>query len=82
MRRVFSGKIVLNSDYDGTSGPARMAAGVADAISFGRPYIANPDLVERLRDGAALTEADPATFYSNGPEGYTDYPMRTEQEAA
>ena len=82
MRRVFSGKIVLNSDYDGTNGPARMAEGVADAISFGRPYIANPDLVERLRDGATLTEADPATFYSNGPEGYTDYPVRTEQEAA
>ena len=82
MRKVYSGKIVLNSDYDGPSATARMAEGVADAISFGRPYIASPDLVERIRNGDALTAADPATFYSNGPEGYTDYPTATEQEAA
>ena len=82
MRRVFSGKIVLNSDYDGDSAAERMAEGVADAISFGRPFIANPDLVARLRAGAALNAADPATFYSSGPAGYTDYPKLTEQEAA
>ena len=82
MRGVYSGRIVLNSDYVGASAEARLAEGVADAISFGRPYIANPDLVARLRTGTELTAADPATFYSSGPEGYTDYPMVTEQEAA
>jgi N-ethylmaleimide reductase len=82
MRAVFSGKIVLNSDYVGDSAAARMAQGVADAISFGRPYIANPDLVERLREGAVLEAADPATFYSQGPHGYTDYRVMAEQDAA
>ncbi|MDQ3144389.1 MAG: alkene reductase [Pseudomonadota bacterium] len=74
MRTVFSGPIVLNSDYDGPSGAARMAEGVADAISFGRPFLANPDLVERIRRGAPLNEWDVATYYSQGAEGYTDYP--------
>ena len=58
------------------------AEGVADAISFGRPFIANPDLVERIRRGAALGTPDVATFYSRGPEGYTDYRAGSEQEAA
>lgn len=82
MRGVYSGRIVLNSDYDGPSAAAKLAEGGADAISFGRPYIANPDLVARIREGAALNAADPATFYSSGPAGYTDYPVLTEQEAA
>ena len=82
MRKVYTGKIVLNSDYDGPTAEAKLAEGVADAISFGRPFIANPDLVARLRAGAALNAPEPATFYSNGPEGYTDYPAMKEQEAA
>ena len=49
-----SGRIVLNSDYVGASAEAKLAEGVADAISFGRPFIANPDLVDRIRGGAAL----------------------------
>ena len=73
---------MLNSDYVGASAEAKLAEGVADAISFGRPFIANPDLVARLGAGAALNPADVATFYSAGPEGYTDYPALTEQEAA
>ncbi len=59
-----------------------MAEGVADAISFGRPFLANPDLIERIRRGAPLNEWDVATFYSQGREGYTDYPKLTEQDAA
>jgi 2,4-dienoyl-CoA reductase-like NADH-dependent reductase (Old Yellow Enzyme family) len=82
MRRIYSGRIVLNSDYVGDTAEAKLAEGVADAISFGRTFIANPDLVARLRSGSKLNEANPATFYSAGPEGYTDYPMLKEQEAA
>ena len=82
MRKVFAGPIVLNSDYDGPSAAARMAEGVADAISFGRTFIANPDLVARIRVGAPLNAWDSATFYSQGREGYTDYPTLAEQEAA
>ncbi|MGI8931157.1 MAG: alkene reductase [Sphingomicrobium sp.] len=74
MREQFGGIIVLNSDYDGPSAAERMGDGVADAISFGRTYIANPDLVERIRAGAPLNDWDAATFYTQGREGYTDYP--------
>jgi 2,4-dienoyl-CoA reductase-like NADH-dependent reductase (Old Yellow Enzyme family) len=82
IRRVYSGKIVLNSDYHGDSAQARLDQGVADAISFGRPFIANPDLVERLAGAAPLNAPDVRTFYSQGAEGYTDYPVLAEQEAA
>jgi 2,4-dienoyl-CoA reductase-like NADH-dependent reductase (Old Yellow Enzyme family) len=46
----------------------------ADLIAFGRPFIANPDLVERLKSGAPLAQLNPATLYGGGAEGYTDYP--------
>ena len=82
MREVFPGLIALNSDYDGPSAAERLADGVADAISFGRTFIANPDLVERIRTGATLNEWDSATFYTQGREGFTDYPRLGEQEAA
>ena len=82
MRAVYSGKIILNSDYDGQSAAARMEEGVADGISFGRTYIANPDLPERIHAGAPLNEWDKGTFYTQGPEGYTDYPSLLEQATA
>ena len=82
MRKLFSGTLVLNSDYDAAAAQAKLDEGLADAISFGRPFIANPDLAERLRDGRALNEWDVATFYTQGREGYTDYPTAKEQEAA
>ncbi len=82
MRNVYSGRIVLNSDYDAATGAARLAEGVADAISFGRPFLANPDLVERIRRGAGLNAPDVPTLYSRGAQGYTDYPPLTEQEPA
>ena len=81
IRKVFGGTLILNSDYVRDSAMTRLEEGVADAISFGRPFIANPDLVERLADGAPLAEPDVRTFYSSGPEGYTDYPTATEQAA-
>ncbi|WP_118858146.1 alkene reductase [Sphingomonas mesophila] len=82
MRRLFNGRIVLNSDYKAASAQARLDEGVADAISFGRTFIANPDLVERFRLGAELNRWDVATFYTPGPEGYTDYPTLAERAAA
>ena len=82
MRPIYSGKILLNSDYDGPSARERMAEGIADGISFGRPFISNPDLVRRLAIGAPLAEGDSSTFYSGGPEGYIDYPIFDEAKAA
>ena len=74
IRQVFTNPLILNQDYDLPSAEADIASGLADAIAFGRPYIANPDLAERLRAGAPLNEADAKTFYTSGIEGYTDYP--------
>ncbi|GLS45452.1 alkene reductase [Methylobacterium brachythecii] len=74
MRRFFRGPLVLNCDYDRTRAQADLDSGLADAISFGRPFIANPDLVRRLYERAPLTPAADATFYTQGTEGYTDYP--------
>ena len=51
-----------------------LAAGAADLIAFGKPFISNPDLVERLKKGAPLNASDKATFYGGGAKGYTDYP--------
>jgi 2,4-dienoyl-CoA reductase-like NADH-dependent reductase (Old Yellow Enzyme family) len=74
IRKAFHGPLMLNQDFDLLSAQAALASGVADAVSFGRPFIANPDLVERLRTGAPLAPDDMATWYSQGPEGYVDYP--------
>jgi len=52
-----------------------VASGAIDAVAFGSGFLANPDLPERIRRRAAWTAADPATFYSQGPAGYTDYPF-------
>ena len=82
MRPIYSGQILLNSDYDGPSAHERMAEGIADAISFGRPFISNPDLVHRLAVGAPLSPGDLGTFYSGGAAGYVDYPKLDEAEAA
>ena len=74
IKKAFGGPLVLNCDYDGPRAAAAMAAGAADAIAFGRPFLANPDLPHRLREGLPLNKDVPATWYSQGPEGYTDYP--------
>jgi 2,4-dienoyl-CoA reductase-like NADH-dependent reductase (Old Yellow Enzyme family) len=81
IRKHFKGPIILNSDYDVTRAQADLQSGLADAISFGRPFLANPDLVDRLHKGAPLNEDDMETYYSQGAEGYTDYPMLTESQA-
>jgi 2,4-dienoyl-CoA reductase-like NADH-dependent reductase (Old Yellow Enzyme family) len=73
MRKAFAGPMVLNADYDKTKGQSALDLGNADAISFGRLFIANPDLSERLARGSVLAHSDPATWYSRGPEGYTEF---------
>jgi N-ethylmaleimide reductase len=75
IRRVFTNPLVLNQEYTADTAAEDVASGLADAISFGRPYISNPDLVERLRNGTELAKDNFRTWYSPGPEGYTDYPV-------
>lgn len=82
IRPLFRGPLVLNSDYDLARAQADLDSGLADAISFGRPFIANPDLVERLGAGAPLRQPDTATFYTQGAEGYLDYPTLADSKAA
>jgi len=74
IRRVFTGPLILNSDYDAVSGQAMLDAGTAEAIAFGRTFIANPDLPYRFANAIPLQKDVMATWYSQGPEGYTDYP--------
>jgi 2,4-dienoyl-CoA reductase-like NADH-dependent reductase (Old Yellow Enzyme family) len=74
IRKAYRGKLILNSDYGLEDANAALASGRADAIAFGRPFLANPDLPARLKSGAALNAPNPATFYSQGPAGYVDYP--------
>ena len=74
LRAAFKGTFILAGGFDRDSAEAALAAGQADLIAFARSFIANPDLVARMRDGKALAAPDPSTFYTPGPKGYTDYP--------
>ena len=82
IRPLYSGRIIINSDYDWTDARGRFDAGLADGVSIGRLFIANPDLVRRIALGAPLNEGDSATYYSGGAEGYVDYPELAEARAA
>lgn len=73
-RQAFKGIYIANNGYDRQMAIDAVESGRADAVAFGRQYIANPDLVQRLKQGAALNQPDPQTFYTPGPVGYTDYP--------
>jgi len=82
IRQHFKGPLILNSDYDADRAQADLDSGLADAISFGRPLLANPDLVERLREGAPLNPIqDMTTWYGPGEKGYTDYPTLEQAKA-
>ena len=74
IRKVFPGPLVLNQEYTRESAQAALDSGIADAIAWGRLFIANPDLPERFRRDAELNTPNPRTFYTPGPEGYIDYP--------
>ena len=74
MRKRFKGAYIANNGYDFDLATKVLAANEADLIAFGKPFISNPDLVERLKRGAPLNAPDKATFYGGGAKGYTDYP--------
>lgn len=74
LKKAFGGVYVANEKFTLESGNAIIAAGDADAVAFGVPFISNPDLPARFAQKEALNEADPQTFYADGPKGYTDYP--------
>lgn len=74
LRSVFGGTMITNGGYDKARANESLAMGTADLVSFGVPFIANPDLVEHMRRDVPLIHPDPSLFYGAGPRGYTDYP--------
>ncbi|HQQ62946.1 MAG TPA: alkene reductase [Pseudomonadales bacterium] len=74
VRAHYRGVLIGNMGYTAAEAEAAIASGQLDAVAFGVPFLANPDLPERFRRGAPLNVANPATFYNGGAEGYTDYP--------
>lgn len=75
LRKAFGGVYIANNGYTRDLAIEAIGSGHADMIAFGRPFISNPDLVERLRRNAPLNEPDRATFYGGGEKGYIDYPF-------
>ncbi len=73
LRSAFKQTYIAAGGFDASSAEAALAAGDADLVAFGRPFISNPDLVARMQTGAAHTDADMSTFYTPGEKGYTDY---------
>lgn len=74
LRKRFKGAYMANNGYDLALANKVIDSGAADLIAFGKPFISNPDLVERLKIGASLNDFDKNTFYGGGEKGYTDYP--------
>jgi N-ethylmaleimide reductase len=74
LRSAFKGAYIANNGYTPELARQRVEIGAVDLVAFGRPFIANPDLVERIRRNAPFAEPDKATMYGGGAEGYTDYP--------
>ena len=82
MRKRFNGTYIANNGYDFKLATEVLDKNKADLIAFGKLFISNPDLVERLKLGAALNDFDKATFYGGSAKGYTDYPALGRQAAA
>ena len=74
LRQGFEGSFILSGGFDRPTAESALAEKRGDLVAFGRPFLANPDLVARMRQNAALNTPDFATFYTPGPKGYTDYP--------
>jgi N-ethylmaleimide reductase len=81
LRKRFPGAYIANNGYDFDLAAKVLEANAADLIAFGKPFISNPDLVERLKQGAALNDWDKNTFYGGGAKGYTDYPTLAAEPA-
>lgn len=81
IRKQFSRTLILSGGYDKQRAEEDLEKGLGDLVAFGRPFIANPDLVSRLEQDIPLEDPDPDTFYTPGKKGYIDYPTYQEQEA-
>ncbi|WP_175664206.1 alkene reductase [Burkholderia ambifaria] len=77
IRPAFKGPLVLNSDFDAARAQAELDAGIGDAVAFGRPFISNPDYPRRLANSIPLASDDPTTWFTQGADGYVDYPGAT-----
>jgi len=75
LKAAFGGRFIANEKFTLETGNQVLGAGEADAVAFGVPFLANPDLPERLRLNVPLNPPDQSTFYAPGPKGYTDYPF-------
>jgi len=81
-RPLYNGTLMINGGFDQDSGNEVIASGNADLVAFGKPYVSNPDLVERFEHGIELSKWDKDTFYTPGKEGYTDYPKANAKQEA
>ncbi|MGK8557507.1 alkene reductase [Nocardia gipuzkoensis] len=81
LRAAFAGVYIANNGYDLERAQHAIRCGHADLVAFGAPFVANPDLVRRYRDGLPLAVPDPGTFYTGGDTGYVDYPFHPDEEA-
>ena len=79
LREAFGGTFIASGGFDRAGAERALAEGRGDLVAFGRAWLANPDLIERMRGGTALNAPDPSTFYTPGPKGYTDYPRADAQ---
>lgn len=82
LRRQWHGFYIANGDYNKQRAESSLEKGTADAVAFGRPYIANPDLVDRMQKGAVMNEIDAETIYGGDAKGYIDYPSLSDVQAA
>lgn len=82
MRKAFDGVFIVNGGFEPEEAASWVKAGDADAVAFGRLYLANPDLPERIAAGGPYNEADQDTYYGGGREGYVDYPTLRRTETA
>lgn len=74
-RKIYKGTLMINKGFNAETGNQIIEDGIADLVAYGVPFIANPDLVHRMKTGASLALSDKNTYYTTGPHGYTDYPM-------
>ncbi|NJB35695.1 alkene reductase [Croceivirga sp. JEA036] len=79
-RPIYSGNLIINAGFDQEKGNEVIETGEADMVAFGKPYISNPDLVDRFKHNIALADWDKDTFYTQGKEGYLDYPTYKEEK--